>query len=108
MGVETKVNIGWIPVLRRDLVAWQVCEAVGVPDDYIIGTDYITGKQNHVCLFNHTDDSAHYDLNKTGIVRFDTEPKPLTESATAFVQAVKTKFGENSIMLVYGARQWYC
>lgn len=107
MGVEVKINIGWIPVLCRDLIVWQVCSAVGFPEDYIIGTDPIMGEKKHICLFNHTDDSAHYDLTKTGIVRFSSEPKPLSDSAKDFVQAVKDRFGEHSIMLVYGARQWY-
>lgn len=105
--MDTNTNIGWIVVLREDLRADLCYDMPGGWDDFIIGTDPMCGTTDHICVFNKTDDSSHYDLERDGLIEFDGEPRPLSKAASRFVEAFKENYGEDSIRLVYGAVMWY-
>lgn len=93
-------------VLRKDLRASACFDMKGGWDDFIIGTDPMLGKNNHICVFNNTDDSTHYDTDG-GLVVFDETPRPLSETGARFVEAFKDTYGEDSIKLTYGMVVWY-
>lgn len=105
MSVDTHTNIGWIVVLRKDLRADACYDMDGDWEDFIVGTDPMCGVDNHICVFNRTDDSNHYSLEE--LVEFDDARRPLSEMGAKFVEAFKQAYGEDSIKVVYGALRWY-
>lgn len=107
MSINSNINIGWILVLREDLRADACYDMEGDWDDFIVGTDPICGRTNHICVFNRTRDSKHYNTEDEGLVEFDAVRRPLSDNGAKFVEAFKKAYGEDSIKLTYGMVVWY-
>lgn len=87
---------------------YEMCAELGDEwDDFLIGTDPMTGKHDTIAVPNTSssfnldiDDHFTLDLNNFKIPEMDSDTKE-------FVAAFKERFGEDAIKVHFGFVNWY-
>ena len=109
MSVDTNLHLGWVVVLEEGSNPYDKIDQMDSKwMDFIVGTDPMCGRNNHVCIvqgFNKhiPDDGEGFFLEGKDMGVPDEIPAKITE----FLQEYRETHGDDSIVLKYGLLQWF-
>lgn len=116
MGVYRNLNFGWYVEFPEGTSIWRVSEEMDkhgfkYAEDFVIGIDPITGRQNHIGVPNYDNLTLRIDDgDDTLVLRWDqiermrmVRPEPLIQ----YVNNVNSIYGDDFAAVKFGLIQWF-